>query len=144
MPTSVLLGCLSATATVSLGVLLHRTLPVVRELSDELAPMLIDGSSRASLVAVSVFSGVGEEVFFRGAVQPEFGLVVAAVLFGVLHVGPDRRYLLWTVWAVLVGGLFGLLYNVTGGLLAPVLAHTLHNAATFLLWRRSRRAAVPA
>lgn len=99
----------------------------------------MDGADRGSLLLVSVFSGVGEEVFFRGAVQQEFGLLVASVLFGVVHVGPDRRYLVWTAWAVLAGFLFGVLYDFTGGLLAPILAHAAHNAATLLLWKRSRK-----
>lgn len=137
----ILLGFLSAVLTVSLGLLLYRASSVVREVSDELAPMLIDGSSRTGLILISIFSGVGEEALFRGAVQPEFGLIVAAVLFGILHVGPDRRYLFWTVWAVLAGLLFGGLYTVTGGLLAPILAHVLHNAATLLIWRRARKTA---
>lgn len=67
------------------------------------------------------------------------GLVVASLLFGALHVGPDRRYLVWTLWAVGAGFLFGVLYSWTGGILAPVTAHVLHNAATLLLWKRSRR-----
>jgi membrane protease YdiL (CAAX protease family) len=136
---SALLGALTAAATVSLGLLFYRLLPVLREIAEELAPRLIDGADRGSLVLVSVFSGVGEETFFRGAVQQEFGLVVAALVFGLVHVGPDRRYLVWTAWAVLVGFLFGALYEVTGGLLAPILAHSAHNAATLLLWRRSRK-----
>lgn len=137
----VVLGLLSAALTVSLGLLLYRLLPVVREVSEELAPLLVDGANREDLVLISIFSGIGEEVLFRGAAQPEFGLVVAALLFGALHVGPDRRYLFWPVWAVFAGLLFGGLYAVTGGLLAPVLAHTLHNAATFLLWKKSRKPA---
>lgn len=140
VPLGVGLGLLSAASTVPMGLLLYKLLPVVREVSEELAPLLVDGASRGSLISLSIFSGVGEEVFFRGAVQPEFGLVVAAVLFGVLHVGPDRRYLFWPVWAIFAGLLFGGLYAVTGGLLAPILAHTLHNAGTLLLWKRSRKA----
>jgi membrane protease YdiL (CAAX protease family) len=112
---------------------------VLRAIAEELAPRLVDGADRGSLLLVSVFSGVGEEVFFRGAVQQEFGLLVASVLFGVVHVGPDRRYLVWTAWAVLAGFLFGVLYDFTGGLLAPILAHAAHNAATLLLWKRSRK-----
>jgi membrane protease YdiL (CAAX protease family) len=138
------LGLSSAVMTVSLGILLYRVSRVVREVSDELAPMLVDGGSLRDLLLISLFSGVGEELLFRGAVQPEFGLVVAAILFGALHIGPDRRYLFWTVWAMLAGLLFGGLYVVTGGLLAPVIAHVFHNAATFALWRRSRRSKVAA
>jgi uncharacterized protein len=137
--SSVLLGALTAAVTVSVGLLAYRLLPVLREIAEELAPRLVDGADRGSLVLVSVFSGVGEETFFRGALQQEFGLVVASLVFGLVHVGPDRRYLLWTVWAVLVGFLFGFLYEATGGLLAPILAHSVHNAATLLLWRRSRK-----
>jgi membrane protease YdiL (CAAX protease family) len=138
IPASLLVGVLVAAGTVLLGLVVYRMVPVLRRLADELAPLLVDGTDRTNLVLISVFSGVGEEVFFRGAVQPEFGLVVASLAFGLLHVGPDRRYLVWTVWAVLAGFLFGLLYEWTGGLLAPITAHVLHNAATFLIWKRSR------
>ena len=136
---SVLLGVVTAACTVSLGLLAYRFLPTLREISEELAPRLVDGAASTSLVLVAIFSGVGEEAFFRGALQQEFGLVVASVLFGLAHIGPDRRYLVWTAWAVLAGFVFGLLYEISGGLLAPILAHSGHNAATLLLWKRSRR-----
>ena len=138
-----LLGASTAVATVALGLLAYRLLPVLREIAEELAPRLVDGASYGGLVLVAVFSGVGEETFFRGAIQQEFGLVVASLVFGLVHVGPDRRYLVWTVWAVLAGFLFGALYEVTGGLLAPILAHSGHNAATLLLWKRSRKESAP-
>jgi membrane protease YdiL (CAAX protease family) len=136
--TGLLLGTVTATCTVSLGLLAYRLIPSLRRISEELAPSLIDGASRGGLVLVSIFSGVGEEAFFRGALQQEFGLVAASLLFGLAHIGPDRRYLVWTVWAVLAGFVFGALYETTGGLLAPALAHGAHNAATLLLWKRSR------
>lgn len=136
---SILLGTLTAVCTVSLGLLAYRLSPMLRSISEELAPRLVDGADSRSLMLLSIFSGVGEEAFFRGAVQQEFGLVVASLLFGLAHIGPDRRYLVWTAWAVLAGFVFGLIYDLSGGLLAPVFAHTVHNAATLLLWKRSRR-----
>ncbi len=136
--TGLLLGLLTAAATISLSLVAYRLVPPLRRLADELAPNLVDGADRAGLVLVAVFSGVGEEAFFRGAVQQEFGIVVASVVFGLAHVGPDRRYLIWTLWAVLAGVVFGLLFQTTGGLLAPVAAHAAHNAATLLIWKRSR------
>lgn len=135
---SLALGVATAVVTVSLGLLAYRLLPALRQIAGELGPRLVDGAERGSLVLVSVFSGVGEETFFRGALQQEFGIVVASLVFGLVHLGPDRRYLLWTLWAVLAGFLFGGLYDLTGGLLAPILAHSAHNAATLLLWKRSR------
>jgi membrane protease YdiL (CAAX protease family) len=64
--------------------------------------------------------------------------VLSSLLFGLAHVGPDRRYLVWTAWAVLAGFVFGAIFELSGGLLAPVLAHAGHNAATLLLWKLSR------
>lgn len=132
-------GAATACGTVALGIFLYRLLPALRKISDELALPLVDNARRGDLVLVSVFSGVGEEAFFRGALQPILGIVATSILFGTLHVGPDRRYLAWTLWAIGAGFLFGFLYQWTGGLLAPVTAHVLHNAATLLLWKRSRR-----
>lgn len=132
------LGLLTAAGTVASGLAAYRLLPMVRGVAEELAPRLVDGASGGALLLVALLSGVGEEALFRGAVQQEFGLVAGAVAFGLAHVGPDRRYLLWTAWAAAVGLLFGALFEATGGLLAPVLAHAAHNAATLLLWKRAR------
>jgi membrane protease YdiL (CAAX protease family) len=135
-----LFGSLTAAATVSLGLAVYRLSPSLREIAEELAPHLVDGADRTGLVLVSLLSGVGEEMLFRGALQQEFGIVVASLLFGLVHVGPDRRYVVWTGWAVLAGFVFGSLYEVTDGLLAPIVAHCAHNAVTLLLWKRSRKA----
>jgi uncharacterized protein len=132
-------GVVTACGTVAFGAVVYRLLPVLRRISEELAPLLVDGARARDLVLVSVTSGVGEEAFFRGALQPVLGIVATSLLFGALHVGPDRKYLVWTWWAVGAGFLFGALYEWTGGLLAPATAHVLHNAATLLLWKRSRR-----
>ena len=136
---SLLLGLVTAACTISLGLLAYRLLPALRHISEELAPSLVDGANSRDLVLVSIFSGVGEEVFFRGAVLQEFGLVVSSLLFGLAHIGPDRRYLVWTAWAIMAGFVFGVIFEVSGGLLAPVVAHAGHNAATLLLWKRSRK-----
>src|SRR5215203_7553437 len=77
---SALLGIITAVCTVSLGLLAYRFLPTLREISEEIAPRLVDGAASTNLVLVAIFSGVGEEAFFRGALQQEFGLVVASVL----------------------------------------------------------------
>ena len=136
---SLVLGILTAACTISLGLLAYRILPALRGISEELAPRLVDGARSRDLVLISIFSGIGEEAFFRGAVLQEFGLVISSLLFGLAHIGPDRRYLVWTMWAVLAGFVYGAIFEVSGGLLAPVVAHAGHNAVTLLLWKRSRK-----
>lgn len=72
-------------------------------------------------------SGVAEEVFFRGAMQPAVGIVVSSLVFGVVHVGPGRKFLPWTLWAIGMGFVFAGLYQLTGELLAPIVAHVAIN-----------------
>jgi membrane protease YdiL (CAAX protease family) len=140
---SLLLGAATAGGTVVLSLVAYHLLPTLRSLAGELGPRLVGGASRGELVGLAVLSGVGEEALFRGALQPLVGLIPASLLFGLLHVGPDRRYLAWTLSAVVAGFLFGLLYRTTGGLLAPVAAHVLHNAVMLLLWKRQLSGQAP-
>lgn len=81
----------------------------------------------ASIAVLALASGVGEEVFFRGALQPSIGLVATSLIFGLVHVGPDRRFLAWTAWAVLMGFVLGAIHEATGSLWGSVLAHVAIN-----------------
>ena len=78
-------------------------------------------------VTLGLLSGIGEELFFRGAMQPALGFVPTSILFGLLHIGPDRRYLPWTLFAVVMGFLFGWILLATGSLVGSTVAHVLIN-----------------
>ena len=47
-------------------------------------------------------------------------LIVVTLLFALVHVGPERVYLWWTGSACVFGLGLGVLYDVQGGLLAPI------------------------
>ena len=53
---------------------------------DMLRPLFAAVAPR-DVVIIGVAAGVGEELLFRGALQPEAGLVAASVVFGLLHMG---------------------------------------------------------
>jgi hypothetical protein len=104
----------------------ERSSPLARKLQEQLSAIL--GSLTGSeALALALLSGFAEELFFRGAVQGQWGWLPATVLFSVLHTGPGKHFRLWTVFAALAGALFGGLMLWRGNLLAPVLAHTLVN-----------------
>ena len=67
-------------------------------------------------------------MFFRGAMQPAWGYLVATLLFAVLHSGRGRELLLWTLTALLAGAMLGGLMAWRGNLLAPILCHVAVNA----------------
>ena len=75
------------------------------------------------IVILAVASSVGEELLFRGALQPWLGLWWQAVVFALLHVGPGRRFLPWTATALVLGAGFGWLSVWTTNLGAPIAAH---------------------
>lgn len=99
-------------------------------LTEEFRGILGDVTRREALV-LACLSGVGEEVLFRGLLLPSLGLWISSVLFGLLHVGPNVRFLPWTVMATGVGLLFGSLFVWTGDVVAPAVAHTVVNFLNF-------------
>jgi membrane protease YdiL (CAAX protease family) len=112
-------------------VFLSRELMGRLEAGEALGRTLAEALGRLSIVhttLLALFSSVGEEFFFRGALQPEVGLVAASILFGLAHFMPRREFLFWTVFAGVAGLLMGALYMGTGNLLAPILAHFIVNA----------------
>lgn len=93
-----------------------------RALHRDFRALLGDVSSREVLI-LALASAIGEEVLFRGALQPWIGAVPQAVLFALLHVGPGRRFLVWTAWAFVMGLAFAALVSITGDLGGAIVAH---------------------
>lgn len=107
----------------------------------ELTQFLTDFQSIPELLAgilvIGVFAGVGEELFFRGLIQPKmqgylrsphWGIWVTALIFSAIHV---QFY--GFLPRLFLGALFGYLYHYTGSLFYPILGHILNNALTLLL-----------
>ena len=56
-----------------------------------------------------------------------------SLIFGAIHFVPRRAFYPWTIFAIVVGFFFGALFEWTGNLIAPVVAHTLVNAVNLPL-----------
>lgn len=105
---------------------LRRVLPALDRVEARLAGLLV-GLHRDEAIALAFFSAVAEELLFRGAMLPAWGLAVSTLLFGLLHVGPGRELRWWTALALACGLGLGLLASSRGALLAPIVAHWLIN-----------------
>ncbi len=92
---------------------------------------------------LALFSAVGEEFLFRGALQPWIGLWPQAVIFALLHVGPGTRFLPWTFSAFVMGLVFGCLYEWTGDLGGAITAHFTINFLNLLFISRTELPARP-
>lgn len=85
------------------------------------------------MLVVVVAAGIGEELLFRGGLQPIVGLVPAALLFGFSHGGWRKEMWAYAVAATVSGTLFGLAYLWTRDLWVPVIGHALHNVLSTAL-----------
>ena len=83
--------------------------------------------SRRDAFWLALLSSVGEELFFRGAMQPSLGLWLTSIIFGLAHLPPRVRFLPWTATALLLGIALGGITLWTHNLAGAILAHFLIN-----------------
>lgn len=95
------------------------------------------------LLVVAVAAGLGEELLFRGLLQQALtnwlgtwgSLVAASVVFGLFHPFTPTYVLL----AALAGLVLGVLWLITGNLLAPVVAHGVYDWVALVYLVRSEK-----
>lgn len=127
---SVALALGFSAVVVALSRLLEWRFAWARRVAQELAAVL-GPLTRREIAVFALASGVAEELFFRGAMQPDLGLWLTSLIFGLAHGYLDRRFVPWMVMATAVGFGLGLLAHYTGSLLAPILAHFTINYVEF-------------
>jgi len=108
-----------------------------------LAPLLRYGGL-PGMAVLALAAGVGEELLFRGVLQAELvalwgpwsALIVASLVFGLCHWITPAYALIATIMGAYLGGL----YWYTGGLLVPILVHTLYDFVAFVYFARTQGA----
>lgn len=149
-------GLLAGLGMAGLAAGLSLTVPAVRELETEFAQISADQRWHEILI-LSLLSGVAEEMFFRGAMQPilmmkaasvlgeahriPVGVGLTSVVFALFHIPWSQKMVTWPLMAFAAGIVLGLLPVWTGSLVAPMAAHMVVNAIG--LWRIASRFATP-
>jgi membrane protease YdiL (CAAX protease family) len=121
------LGLAVAAATIALSRKITECTRWGDAMGRALAELLGERSVR-DCVVLAVASGVAEEAFFRGVLQPALGWLLASLVFGLVHFAPRRDLLPWTGFALCAGLVLGALFEFTGNLVAPIAAHVGINA----------------
>jgi membrane protease YdiL (CAAX protease family) len=120
----------------------------LRRQMERLVGELFAGVSWLRLAVVSLAAGAGEELLFRGALQPLAerwvgplaGLTAVSVLFGVLHAATTMYFVLATA----VGFYLGWLAQHYDDLVAPIFIHAAYDfAALVVLQRAASRGPLP-
>ena len=113
----------------------------IADVVDRLLRPLFSKTSILHLAVISALAGIGEELMFRGLIQEGLarwigepmgvwiGLVVASVLFGMLHPMNSAYILLATAMGFFLGGL----WIATENLLVPITTHAVYDFLA-ILW----------
>jgi membrane protease YdiL (CAAX protease family) len=93
----------------------------IQQVSEQL---LKNVNSLGPAMAIALAAGIGEEILFRGALQPRLGIVAAALLFAVLHA--QYAISLATLEIFILGMILGLLRR-RAGTTAAIIAHSSYD-----------------
>ena len=100
------------------------------DLFEDLGETMEEMSSGTELTLVNVLifasAGIGEEILFRGAIQPRFGIIITSAFWALVHTQYQFSFVVLGLF--LAGILFGLIRKYLGTTPA-IIAHALYNAA---------------
>lgn len=95
------------------------------------------GNFLLAFVVIAILPGIGEELLFRGMLQPELqratgnihaAIWISAIMFSAIHL-----QFFGFVPRMLLGVLFGYLYYWSGNIVVPMLAHFINNGFSVVM-----------
>ena len=120
VPLAVSLGLVLVVNLISVRAIKH--LPSMTQCAKDIRLWLGDLSA-GQILLIALASGVGEEIFFRGWLLNEIGLFLSSLIFGLVHLPPNRNWRYWPLFAFIIGLLLGAICLWTHTLLFAVAAH---------------------
>lgn len=108
---------------------------VVARIEERMIPLTSEFGEPGWALLLGVLAGIGEELLFRGAIQPRYGLGLTAVLFTLVHVQYELSVVTLGVagLAILLG-----LERRWFGTTACILTHALYDMVAVLLQAAAR------
>lgn len=110
---------------------------IAAELTTYLTQFDTFGHFALAFFVIAVLPGIGEELVFRGMLQPELqratgnihaAIWISAILFSAIHL-----QFFGFVPRMLLGVMFGYLYYWSGNIIIPMLAHFVNNGFSILM-----------
>lgn len=127
-----LLGVFAAFVAATVGGILTDTFQPdkVDALNNSMESLVSGVTNPAVAIILALATGIGEEIFFRGALQPRLGMVLTSILFVFLHAQYGFTWILLGLF--LVSMVFGWLAK-NHGTMAAVVAHVTYNLVAVIL-----------
>lgn len=103
---------------------------VVDALNETIDSMTSGVQNPAGAILLGLTTGIGEEVLFRGAIQPRFGILLSTGLWVLLH---TQYELTWVMLGlILMGIMLGLIRKYVSTT-AAIITHAVYNALIVLM-----------
>jgi membrane protease YdiL (CAAX protease family) len=121
-------------AFISSGIFSALTRATNQEYADEidrsLEVMTTSNPSYLAAPLIGLSAGIGEELLFRGALQPRYGIVLTSILFALLHAQYGLSFI--TFGTFTLGCIFGIL-AMRHGTTHAIIGHTLYNTLAVII-----------
>lgn len=119
--------------------LLLKTWPDFAESSETANQQVLSSLQPLDYIVVAFLPGISEELLFRGALLPLFGInwksvLIVSAIFGFLHLGSGRKYS-FALWATFVGFAYGYATIASSNIIVPMASHAVNNLVGGILWR---------
>ncbi|HVX28869.1 MAG TPA: type II CAAX endopeptidase family protein, partial [Nitrolancea sp.] len=100
------------------------------QIDQNLGTMTQNLSSFSGALMLGISAGLGEEILFRGAIQPRYGLVFTSIVFALLHVQYGLSFTILSIFGVsLILGYLRQRINTS----ASIISHIVYDVIAVLL-----------
>lgn len=118
---------------------LYRLWPTYQRSASVYLEMVLPPLMWPDLIWLGLLPGLSEELLFRGALLPTFGLnipgvILTSVLFGIMHFSGTAQWS-YILWASIIGCVLGFSAVMSHGLLVPITAHITTNLLSSCVWK---------
>lgn len=139
-PEHFLIGALIGISLSVFGLFMTRveSFKSFQQLVYEIMGPLFAHSKIVDIALIALASGFCEEVFYRGVLQTQFGIIVASLIFGICHFA-GKQFYLYVIWATLAGYLFGRLFEISHSLWLPITVHAVSNFVSIVILRQKMK-----
>lgn len=119
--------------------LTYRFWPEFRANVDTYLELMLKPLAWPDLIWLGLLPGLSEEFLFRGVMLPALGLnwtalIISSVVFGAIHMSSWQQWP-YALHAAFFGFLLGYAALVTENLMVPMIAHTLTNLISGVIWK---------
>ncbi|WP_372369406.1 lysostaphin resistance A-like protein [Candidatus Uabimicrobium sp. HlEnr_7] len=127
MISQITIGLIIVVITIIISIVGSSKLKWIRNAEQEIKKS-IGNLTSFDIIIIAICSGIGEELLFRAAFQPTYGLVITSLFFGMLHFPVNKHFLFYPIFATIMGFILGYITLINNGCItSAIIAHIFIN-----------------